>query len=170
MSLAAMTWRQWLSALRFRMGPFVAYRAWFMVSLYAGLPVLLLDRLFPSVHWFTVSYAHAIQWLYPILAVTIAWEWFPRLFKGNVPHVNSAAAGPPAVCVALICVLLPASKQQVAIGDFAELYSTVWCPCFGPRWANVVYCVQVLRTANAMIRYAAVAAIMDRVSAFFRST
>jgi hypothetical protein len=63
----------------------------------------------------------------------------------------------------LICLFVPVDRQQDRLGDFEEKFNTLWLPRFGRRLAQIIYIIHAIRLGAAVLRIAAVAAIVDRV-------
>jgi hypothetical protein len=87
----------------------------------------------------------------------------------GAPGQNGGRRLPPKFAEALLCSFTPRGRHAEWLGDFEELYCTVWHPRFG-WFANVIYCAQALRLATGMLRVAAWAAVVDRVIRAFGSS
>ena len=70
---------------------------------------------------------------------------------------------PPHIGELLICLFVPPDRHKERLGDFEELFNTVWVPRFGVRLARCVYIAQALRSAVAVMGIGAVAMVADRV-------
>jgi hypothetical protein len=67
----------------------------------------------------------------------------------------------PSIGEFIVCLFTPLERQGDRLADFAELFNSLWVPRFGARVAKLIYIVQALRSAAAVIRFAAVAAFAD---------
>lgn len=67
-----------------------------------------------------------------------------------------------------MCLFVGTDRQQEKLGDFEELFNTVWLPKFGVRLAKLIYLWHALRSGVAIIRIDAVAAFADRVWGILR--
>jgi hypothetical protein len=87
------------------------------------------------------------------------------------PPASSTAAvnraTPPRVGELIVCLFVPANRQGDRLADFAEVFEVVWMPRFGGRLARWVYIAQALRSAGAVVRIAAITALVDRVARAF---
>ena len=70
---------------------------------------------------------------------------------------------PPHMGELLICLFVPPDRHKERLGDFEELFNTVWLPRFGACGAKCVYIAQALRSAVAVMGIGAVAMVADRV-------
>ena len=80
-----------------------------------------------------------------------------KLTRGN--------KGPPKYGEFLLCCFVPMSKHQERLGDFEEMFNTVWNPRFG-RMASLIYLAQALATASRTACYILAAALTKAVIGF----
>ena len=67
----------------------------------------------------------------------------------------------------LICLFVPLDRQNDQLGDFEEIFNTLWVPKFGIRLAKVIYILHALRSGAAILRIALVAKLVNRVFGLF---
>jgi hypothetical protein len=85
----------------------------------------------------------------------------------STTKLESDCAVPPRLGELIICLFVPTNRQDDRLADFREIFESIWLPRFGSRLAGWVYIAQALRSAGAVVRIAAMAAILDRVARAF---
>ena len=63
----------------------------------------------------------------------------------------------------IVCLITRSDRQREVLGDFEELFNTLWAPKFGPRLAKYIYIAQAARSAIAAVGIGTFAAIMGRL-------
>jgi hypothetical protein len=72
-------------------------------------------------------------------------------------------SSPPQIGELIVCLIVRSDRQREALGDFEELFNTIWLPKFGPRLAKCVYIAQAARSTVATIGIGTAAAIAGRL-------
>src|SRR5258708_5962606 len=105
--------------------------------------------------WLEFSVGSIAFWL-SISATVYHWRssstlWIAALYLGRL----------------IVCLFVPADKQEDRLADFEEMLNTVWIPQFGRRIGRLVYIWQALRSASAILKIGAVTAVADRIARSF---
>jgi len=79
------------------------------------------------------------------------------------PRDPATGPAPPGIGQLLICLFVPLERQKDRLGDFEEMFNSVWVPRFGVPLAKCVYVAQALRSAVAVVGIGLIAAVADRV-------
>jgi hypothetical protein len=81
------------------------------------------------------------------------------------PNVSQS---PPLLGELLVCLFVPADRQEEQLGDLEEKFRKLWLPKFGRRAAPIVYIVNAILDRAVMISIGLVAAAIDRLLGVFR--
>ena len=83
--------------------------------------------------------------------------------NGAVDGLTTPRSVPPQIGELLICAFVPLARQRERLGDFEEMFTSVWVPRFGNSVAKWVYVVQAVRSVVAMAGIGLIAAVADRL-------